>query len=82
MAEPDRGLAAVAAESAQRSHGAIGLETLTGPRDLELAKRLVAESGYNGERVVFLAPTDYPILNAECLVASDMLRKVSLNVDY
>ena len=59
-----------------------GLETLTGPRDLALAKRLVAESGYKGERVVFLAPTDYPILNAECLVGSDMLRKVGLNVDY
>jgi peptide/nickel transport system substrate-binding protein len=32
---------------------AAGLETLTGKRDLELAKRLVAESGYKGERVVF-----------------------------
>jgi peptide/nickel transport system substrate-binding protein len=59
-----------------------GLDTLAGRRDLELAKRLVAESGYKGERVVFLAPTDYPILNAECQVGSDLLRKIGLNVDY
>ena len=59
-----------------------GLETLTGPRDVALAKRLVAESGYNNERVVFLAPTDYPIIHAECLVASDMLGQVGLNIDY
>ena len=34
-----------------------GLETLTGPRDLALAKKLVADSGYNGEKIVFIAPT-------------------------
>ena len=33
-----------------------GLETLTGPRDVALAKKLVAESGYSGEKIVFLDP--------------------------
>jgi peptide/nickel transport system substrate-binding protein len=60
---------------------AAGLEVLTGPRDVAKAKRLVAESGYKGEKVVFLAPTDYPVLNAECLVGSDLLGKLGLNVD-
>src|ERR1700761_5675512 len=41
-----------------------GLEALTGPRDLALANKLVAESGYGGEKVVFIVPTDYPVLNA------------------
>jgi peptide/nickel transport system substrate-binding protein len=59
-----------------------GLEALTGKRDLERAKKLVAESGYKGERVVFLAPTDYPILNAECQVGSDLLQRLGLKVDY
>ncbi|MBV8911852.1 MAG: ABC transporter substrate-binding protein [Acetobacteraceae bacterium] len=59
-----------------------GLEALTGKRDVELAKKLVAESGYKGERVVFLAPTDYPVLNAECQVGSDLLRRLGLNIDY
>ena len=58
-----------------------GLETLTGPRDLALAKKLVAESGYAGEKVVFIAPTDYPVLNAECLVGADLLGKLGINVD-
>jgi peptide/nickel transport system substrate-binding protein len=59
-----------------------GLETLTGPRDLARAKKLVAESGYSGEKIVFIAPTDYPVLNAECLVGSDLLAKLGMNVDF
>ncbi len=59
-----------------------GLDVLSGPRDLEKAKRLVAESGYKGERVVFVAPTDYPVLFAYCQVGADLLRKVGLNVDF
>jgi peptide/nickel transport system substrate-binding protein len=51
-----------------------GLETLTGPRDLALAKKLVAESGSKGEKNVFIAPTDYPVLNAVCLVGVDSRR--------
>jgi peptide/nickel transport system substrate-binding protein len=58
-----------------------GLETLTGPRDLALAKKLVAESGYKGEKIVFITPTDYPVLNAESLVGADLLSKLGINVD-
>src|SRR3984957_10886869 len=36
----------------------VGLEVLTRPRDIELAKRLVAASGYRGEPVVLLTPSD------------------------
>ncbi len=59
-----------------------GLEALTGPRDLVLARKLVAESGYKGEKIVFLAPTDYPTLYGESLVGSDLLGKIGLNVDF
>ena len=59
-----------------------GMQVLTGPRDLELARRLVKESGYAGERIVFLAPTDYPVLNAYCQVGADVLKKIGLNVDF
>jgi peptide/nickel transport system substrate-binding protein len=58
-----------------------GLETLTRARDLALAKKLVAESGYNGEKIVFISPGDYPVLNAECLVGADLLGKLGINVD-
>ena len=41
-----------------------GMEKLTGRRDLAAAKKLVAESGYNGQKLVLMAPTDFPTLNA------------------
>ena len=60
----------------------IGMEALTGPRDFALAKQLVAESGYKGEKVVILAPTDYPFLEAFCQVTRDLLGKLGVAVDY
>ena len=61
---------------------AAGLEALTGPRDLALAKRLVAESGYKGERVVLLCPTDYPTLQAVATMTRDLFVHVGLNVEF
>ncbi len=60
----------------------IGLDAITGPRSMEAAKKLVAEAGYKGERVVIISPTDYPWLEAFCLVTRDMLVHLGLNVDY
>jgi peptide/nickel transport system substrate-binding protein len=60
----------------------IGMSVLTGPRDFDLAKKLVAESGYKGEKVVILAPTDYPFLEAFCEVTRDLLGKIGVAVDY
>ncbi len=60
----------------------IGMEALTGQRDFDLAKQLVAEAGYAGEKVVILAPTDYPFLEAFCEVTRDLLGKLGVAVDY
>lgn len=59
-----------------------GLAVLTEPRDLDEARRLVGESGYGGERLVLMAPTDFPATQALCQVARDMFRRVGLTVDY
>ena len=59
-----------------------GMAALTAPRDLEKVKREVAASGYAGEKVVLLGATDFPIINALCLVAADVFKQVGLNVDY
>jgi peptide/nickel transport system substrate-binding protein len=59
-----------------------GLSVLTGPRDLDLARKLVKQSGYNGERVVLLSPSDYPSLQAVAQVTRDLYQQVGLNVDY
>ena len=49
--------------------------------DVAKAKKLLAESGYKGEKIVLLVPTDVPYLNAEALVAAQTLRSVGFNVD-
>ena len=59
-----------------------GLDVLTGPRDVELARRLVRNSGYGGERVVLLSPSDFPVVQAIAQVTRDVYERVGLNVDY
>jgi peptide/nickel transport system substrate-binding protein len=59
-----------------------GMEVLTGPRDLEKVKRDLAAAGYRGERVVFLGVSDVPEIEAICLVAGDMFRRIGMNLDY
>ncbi|MEJ0017619.1 MAG: ABC transporter substrate-binding protein [Acetobacteraceae bacterium] len=59
-----------------------GLEVLSGPRDVALAKRLVQESGYAGEKVVMLAPTDRPVYTQMMQVARDVFVRLGLNVDF
>jgi peptide/nickel transport system substrate-binding protein len=58
------------------------LEVLAGPRDLARARRMVAESGYKNERVVLMAPTDYPATMAIAQVANDLFKRLGLNVEF
>lgn len=60
----------------------VGMVAITGPRDWEGAKKLVAESGYKGEKAVILSPTDYPWLQAFCQVTRELLVKLGVNVEY
>jgi peptide/nickel transport system substrate-binding protein len=60
----------------------VGMEALNGPRDLAKAKRDLEAAGYNGEKLVYLAPTDLPALNAISEVAADMFRKLGVNLEY
>jgi len=58
-----------------------GSTALTGKRDFDKAKRLVAEAGYKGEKVVVLDAVDQPGQHAYSLVAADLLKKLGLNVE-
>lgn len=49
--------------------------------DLAKAKELLAASGYKGEKVVLLLPTDITYLNAEGLMAAQTLKSLGMNVD-
>lgn len=50
--------------------------------DFDKVKRDLQAAGYKGERLVYLAPTDLPSLNAISEVAADMFRKIGMNLDY
>ncbi|CAH1649079.1 ABC transporter substrate-binding protein [Hyphomicrobiales bacterium] len=57
-----------------------GMEALTGPRDLALAKRNLEAAGYAGEPLVVMAVSNVPLHRALAEVGTDMLRKVGLNI--
>jgi len=59
-----------------------GSEALTGKRDFEAAKKLVAEAGYKGEKIILLDAVDQPLIHAEALVTTEALKNIGLNVEY
>jgi peptide/nickel transport system substrate-binding protein len=61
---------------------AAGLEVLTGPRDIAKAKRMVAESGYKGEPIVLMSPSDQPNIQQSAQVANALFKELGLNVQY
>jgi hypothetical protein len=58
-----------------------GTDIVSYPRDVILAKRLVAESGDAGEKVVLMTLTDFPGERALGGVAADLFTRLGLNVD-
>ena len=60
----------------------VGLEVLTKPRNIPLAKDLVAKSGYAGEKVVMLSPSDRPVYSQMSQVARELFLNLGLNVDF
>jgi peptide/nickel transport system substrate-binding protein len=50
-------------------------------RNIEQAKAALQAAGYNGEKVVLIAPGDYPQINTLSLVTADLLRRLDMNVE-
>ncbi len=59
----------------------LGTALMAPPKDLAKAKALVAASGYNGEKVVILNPTDLATMAPHGELTADLLRKLGMNVD-
>jgi peptide/nickel transport system substrate-binding protein len=58
-----------------------GVEITRGPKDYAKLKKDLAEAGYNGEKIVVLAGSNYPTIWAEAQVATDILTRTGFNVD-
>jgi len=48
---------------------------------VERAKAALVAAGYKGEKVVLIAPSDYPQINALSLVTADLLQRIGMNVE-
>ncbi len=58
-----------------------GSEALTGKRDFDKAKKLIAEAGYKGDKIVVLDATDQVGPHSQALVSADLMKKLGLNVE-
>ena len=59
-----------------------GLAAVAGPRSQDAARAALRAAGYANQRVVMLSATDLPVLQNLSEVASDMLRRIGMNVDF
>ncbi|NMJ44019.1 ABC transporter substrate-binding protein [Roseomonas sp. JC162] len=50
-------------------------------RNIERAKAALQAAGYNGEKVVLIAPGDYPQINALSLMTADIIRRLGMNLE-
>lgn len=58
----------------------VGMQALTGPRDIAKARQLVRESGYAGEPVLLMSPSDQPQMHAMAAVCDSIFKKLGINV--
>ncbi|MBR0669811.1 ABC transporter substrate-binding protein [Neoroseomonas soli] len=49
--------------------------------NIERAKQALREAGYNGEKVVLIAPGDYPQINALSMMTADIIRRLGMNLE-
>ena len=59
-----------------------GGEPLKGPRNIEGAKKLLAEAGYTGLPVTCLIAQDLATIKAMGQVTADLLKKIGMTVDF
>jgi peptide/nickel transport system substrate-binding protein len=58
-----------------------GAEPYKGGQNIEKAKQLLKEAGYNGEKIVVMHPTNISIVREISEVSVQKLREIGLNVD-
>ncbi|NKE43987.1 ABC transporter substrate-binding protein [Roseomonas frigidaquae] len=56
-------------------------ELLGKPADMDRAKQMLRDGGYNGEKVVIINPSDLPSIAPFGLVTADLLSRLGMNVE-
>jgi len=59
-----------------------GGDILKGPRNLDAAKKLLAQSRYAGEPVSCIVAQDQPITKAQGDITADLLKRLGIDVDF
>ena len=59
----------------------VGMDPKRGEYSIDELKRMLEKSGYAGEKLVFMHPTDQLVYHAVATVVTDMMRKIGVNVD-
>jgi peptide/nickel transport system substrate-binding protein len=57
-----------------------GAEALAGKCDFDKAKKLMADTGFKGEKIVVLDAPDLVEPHAQALVVFDLMKKLGLNI--
>jgi peptide/nickel transport system substrate-binding protein len=60
----------------------VDMDKITGKRNIELAKKMLAESGYKNEPVVLMSPSDQAQLSAMAQVTDALYKSIGLNSQY
>jgi peptide/nickel transport system substrate-binding protein len=58
-----------------------GTAVLTGKRDFDKAKQLIAEAGYKGEKIIVLDAVDLLTNHIHGLITAELFKKLGLNVE-
>ena len=58
----------------------VATEALKG-ENIAMAKQLLKEAGYNGEKIILMQPTDIPVLSGASLVTAQVLRDIGMDVE-
>ncbi|HVY14601.1 MAG TPA: ABC transporter substrate-binding protein [Rhodopila sp.] len=53
-----------------------------GAPDYAKVQQALKAAGYKGEKVTFIAASDFPAINALCEVSADMFKRAGFNLDY
>jgi peptide/nickel transport system substrate-binding protein len=58
----------------------VGADGILDKTNLDKAKALIKEAGYNGEKIVVVSATDQPLVHAQALITTELLKSAGLNV--